>query len=142
MSSSFDAVTAALSAVEERRAAQRLAEEAELEDARSGSEDSSDEEEDEYGEELTPAMDAAILRTLRMIRKGEGVYGDEKVIERELARWSRSFTTGIQRTNTLLSSRIEALKDTSMLADSLKLNLPRAQANKVSKVDRPSVSAF
>jgi protein KRI1 len=85
MSSSFDAVTAALSAVEERRAAQRLAEEFELEDARSGSEDESDEEEDEYGEELTPAMDAAILRTLRMIRKGEGVYGDEKVIERELA---------------------------------------------------------
>ena len=83
------AVKAALTAVESRRAAQRQAELEELEadldqDQDDDDEtDESDEEEDEYGEELTPAMDAAILRTLRMIRSGEGVYGDEKVIEGE-----------------------------------------------------------
>ena len=84
------AVKAALTAVESRRAAQRQAELEELEadldhddDDDDDETDESDEEEDEYGEELTPAMDAAILRTLRMIRSGEGVYGDEKVIEGE-----------------------------------------------------------
>lgn len=46
----------------------------------------SDEDEDDYGEELTPAMDAAILRTLRMIRRGEGVYGNEKVLEGMLSK--------------------------------------------------------
>lgn len=77
------AVKAALTAVESRRAAQR---QAELEDLEADLEaedvsDESDEGEDEYGEELTPAMDAAILRTLRMIRSGKGVYEGERVIE-------------------------------------------------------------
>ncbi|GMK56597.1 hypothetical protein CspeluHIS016_0304370 [Cutaneotrichosporon spelunceum] len=50
------------------------------------SSDSSDDTvEDEDGEELTPAMDAAILRTLAKIRNKEGVYGTDKVLETELA---------------------------------------------------------
>jgi hypothetical protein len=42
--------------------------------------------EDEDGLELTPALDAAILRTLGKIRRGEGVHGAEKVLEEELGR--------------------------------------------------------
>jgi protein KRI1 len=42
--------------------------------------------EDEDGLELTPALDAAILRTLGKIRRKEGVYGSEKVLEEELGR--------------------------------------------------------
>jgi hypothetical protein len=42
--------------------------------------------EDEDGFELTPALDAAILRTLGKIRRGEGVHGAEKVLEEELGR--------------------------------------------------------
>ena len=45
------------------------------------SSDESDETEDEDGAELTPAMDAAILRTLAMIRKREGVYGSENILQ-------------------------------------------------------------
>ncbi|KAJ9094327.1 hypothetical protein QFC19_008013 [Naganishia cerealis] len=49
--------------------------------------DSEDEEEDEEGEELTPALDAAIMRTLAMIRKkDEGVYGSGNVLEEQLRR--------------------------------------------------------
>lgn len=40
--------------------------------------------EDEEGTDLTPALDAAILRTLGKIRRGEGVYEGEKVLETEL----------------------------------------------------------
>ncbi len=42
---------------------------------------SSDETEDEDGEELTPALDAAILRTLQKIKRKEGVYGSENVLQ-------------------------------------------------------------
>lgn len=45
---------------------------------------SEDVTEDEDGLELTPALDAAILRTLNKIRRGEGVYGQERVLEKEL----------------------------------------------------------
>lgn len=49
-------------------------------DASSDSE--SEEEEDEEGEELTPALDAAILRTLARIRnKDEAVYGSGPVLQ-------------------------------------------------------------
>ncbi|KAL1412555.1 Kinetochore protein Spc24 [Vanrija albida] len=42
--------------------------------------------EDEDGDELTPAMDAAILRTLSKIRrKDEGVYGTDNILQTELA---------------------------------------------------------
>jgi protein KRI1 len=45
------------------------------------SEDSEDETEDEDGEELTPAVDAAILRTLaRIKRKDPEIYRSEKGI--------------------------------------------------------------
>lgn len=45
------------------------------------SEDSEDETEDEDGEELTPALDAAILRTLaRIKRKDPEIYKSEKSI--------------------------------------------------------------
>ncbi|WVQ84513.1 hypothetical protein IAT38_006667 [Cryptococcus sp. DSM 104549] len=47
---------------------------------------SSDVTEDEDGTELTPALDAAILRTLSKIRKKEGVYGGEDVLQEELKR--------------------------------------------------------
>ncbi|WVR07983.1 hypothetical protein IAU60_005026 [Kwoniella sp. DSM 27419] len=47
---------------------------------------SSDVTEDEDGTELTPALDAAILRTLSMIKKKEGVYGSENVLQEELKR--------------------------------------------------------
>jgi hypothetical protein len=43
--------------------------------------DESDETEDEDGEELTPVMDAAILRTLARIRRGEGVEEGRNVFE-------------------------------------------------------------
>lgn len=43
--------------------------------------DSEDVTEDEDGVELTPALDAAIMRTLGMIRRKEGVYGDEQVLQ-------------------------------------------------------------
>jgi hypothetical protein len=47
---------------------------------------SDDTVEDEDGDELTPAMDAAILRTLSKIRrKDEGVYGTENILQTELA---------------------------------------------------------
>lgn len=41
--------------------------------------------EDEDGEELTPAMDAAILRTLSKIRRKDGVYSGENILAAELA---------------------------------------------------------
>ncbi|WWC92889.1 uncharacterized protein L201_007851 [Kwoniella dendrophila CBS 6074] len=47
---------------------------------------SSDVTEDEDGEELTPALDAAILRTLSKIKNKEGVYGKENVLQEELQR--------------------------------------------------------
>ncbi|WVQ95967.1 hypothetical protein IAU59_003066 [Kwoniella sp. CBS 9459] len=47
---------------------------------------SSDVTEDEDGDELTPALDAAILRTLSKIKKKEGVYGSENVLQEELKR--------------------------------------------------------
>ncbi|WWD04222.1 hypothetical protein V865_002290 [Kwoniella europaea PYCC6329] len=45
---------------------------------------SSDVTEDEDGDELTPALDAAILRTLSKIKRKEGVYGKEDVLQEEL----------------------------------------------------------
>ncbi|AAW45496.1 ribosome biogenesis-related protein, putative [Cryptococcus deneoformans JEC21] len=45
---------------------------------------SEDVTEDEEGNELTPALDAAILRTLSKIKKKEGVYGGENVLQEEL----------------------------------------------------------
>ncbi|KIR34208.1 protein KRI1 [Cryptococcus deuterogattii MMRL2647] len=45
---------------------------------------SEDVTEDEEGNELTPALDAAILRTLSKIKKREGVYGGENVLQEEL----------------------------------------------------------
>lgn len=143
MSSANPAVAAALTAVESRRAAQRQAELEELEsdlDDNEVSSDESDEEEDEYGEELTPAMDAAILRTLRLIRSGKGVYEGEKVIEGEFELAGLGDGSGravnVDCAGGLrgLSGRIwsclivEALKDTSIQAETLKLNHPRAQA--------------
>ena len=61
-------------------------------DSSSGSSDSysesasSSEEvtEDENGAELTPALDAAILRTLGRIKRGDGVYGSEDVLSEAL----------------------------------------------------------
>jgi protein KRI1 len=51
-------------------------------DSDSASESSSESEtEDEDGEELTPVMDAAILRTLSRIRRGEGVESGRNVFE-------------------------------------------------------------
>ncbi|WWC65922.1 uncharacterized protein I303_108544 [Kwoniella dejecticola CBS 10117] len=47
---------------------------------------SSDVTEDEDGDELTPALDAAILRTLSKIKRKEGVYGQEDVLQEELKR--------------------------------------------------------
>jgi protein KRI1 len=45
---------------------------------------SSDVTEDEDGAELTPALDAAILRTLSKIKNKQGVYGDNNVLQEEL----------------------------------------------------------
>lgn len=57
----------------------------EASDAESESSSSSEDvTEDEDGLELTPALDAAILRTLNKIRRGEGVYGQERVLDQEL----------------------------------------------------------
>lgn len=43
--------------------------------------DSEDETEDEDGEELTPAVDAAILRTLARIRRGDpDIYDSSKSV--------------------------------------------------------------
>jgi hypothetical protein len=52
----------------------------------SGSETDSSEDvtEDEDGVDLTPALDAAILRTLAKIRNKRGVYEGENVLENEL----------------------------------------------------------
>jgi hypothetical protein len=52
----------------------------------SGSETDSSEDvtEDEDGVDLTPALDAAILRTLAKIRNKRGVYEGENVLEDEL----------------------------------------------------------
>ena len=52
----------------------------------SGSETDSSEDvtEDEDGVDLTPALDAAILRTLAKIRNTRGVYEGENVLENEL----------------------------------------------------------
>ncbi|OCF34319.1 hypothetical protein I316_03833 [Kwoniella heveanensis BCC8398] len=63
--------------------------ELEFEESASGSESdysSSDVTEDEDGDELTPALDAAILRTLSKIKKKDGVYGSENVLQEELKR--------------------------------------------------------
>ncbi|EIW71389.1 hypothetical protein TREMEDRAFT_67737 [Tremella mesenterica DSM 1558] len=49
-----------------------------------GSDSSSEVEEDEDGDELTPALDAAILRTLHKIRNKQGVYEGEDVLANEL----------------------------------------------------------
>lgn len=46
---------------------------------------SSDTDEDDDGEQLTPALDAAILRTLAKIKKGgEELYAGENVLQTEL----------------------------------------------------------
>ena len=45
---------------------------------------SNDVSEDEHGVELTPALDAAILRTLGKIKRQEGVYGTEDVLREAL----------------------------------------------------------
>lgn len=45
---------------------------------------SEDVTEDEFGEELTPALDAAILQTLGRIKRKEGVYGTENVLQEAL----------------------------------------------------------
>ena len=45
---------------------------------------SEDVTEDEHGFELTPALDAAILRTLGKIKRREGVYGSEDVLKEAL----------------------------------------------------------
>jgi hypothetical protein len=142
MSSANPAVAAALTAVESRRAAQRQAELEDLESDLDDDEvsDESDEEEDEYGEELTPAMDAAILRTLRLIRSGKGVYEGEKVIEGEFETAGLGFGCGrVVHVDSWVRINgsccriwscliVEALKDTSIQAETLKLNHPRAQA--------------
>lgn len=55
-------------------------------DSESDYESSSDDTiEDEDGDELTPAMDAAILRTLAKIRKKDGVYDGVDILQTELA---------------------------------------------------------
>ena len=51
-----------------------------LDSESSYSSSSEDVTEDEHGVELTPALDAAILKTLGKIRRGEGVYGSEDVL--------------------------------------------------------------
>ena len=56
-----------------------------MSDSASQSDSSSDVTEDEHGFELTPALDAAILRTLGKIRRREGVYGSENVLQEALA---------------------------------------------------------
>jgi len=48
------------------------------------SDSSEDVTEDEDGVDLTPALDAAILRTLAKIRNKRGVYEGENVLENEL----------------------------------------------------------
>lgn len=54
-------------------------EEEDLQDEESDSE--SDETEDEDGEELTPAVDVAVLRTLALIKnKDPGIYNSSKKI--------------------------------------------------------------
>jgi protein KRI1 len=55
-------------------------------DSESGSETDSSEDvtEDEDGVDLTPALDAAILRTLAKIRNKNGVYEGENVLANEL----------------------------------------------------------
>lgn len=55
-------------------------------DSDSGSETDSSEDvtEDEDGVDLTPALDAAILRTLAKIRNKKGVYEGEEVLANEL----------------------------------------------------------
>lgn len=55
-------------------------------DSDSGSETDSSEDvtEDEDGVDLTPALDAAILRTLAKIRNKSGVYEGENVLANEL----------------------------------------------------------
>jgi hypothetical protein len=57
-----------------------------LSESDSGSETDSSEDvtEDEDGIDLTPALDAAILRTLAKIRNKRGVYEGENVLENEL----------------------------------------------------------
>jgi protein KRI1 len=45
---------------------------------------SEDVSEDEFGEELTPALDAAILQTLGKIKRREGVYSGENVLQEAL----------------------------------------------------------
>jgi protein KRI1 len=59
---------------------------AQASDSDSGSETDSSEDvtEDEDGVDLTPALDAAILRTLAKIRNKRGVYEGENVLENEL----------------------------------------------------------
>ncbi|ORY34649.1 KRI1-like family C-terminal-domain-containing protein [Naematelia encephala] len=54
--------------------------------------------EDEEGAELTPALDAAILRTLAKIKNGQGVYGDERILESELkAAEERAKSLGLKK---------------------------------------------
>jgi protein KRI1 len=57
-----------------------------ISDSDSGSETDSSEDvtEDEDGVDLTPALDAAILRTLAKIRNKNGVYEGENVLANEL----------------------------------------------------------
>ncbi|KAF8311870.1 hypothetical protein DL93DRAFT_2060627 [Clavulina sp. PMI_390] len=70
------------------------------EDENNGEDDSESETEDEDGEELTPAVDAAILRTLARIQKKDPAIYDaaQGVFQEEQARTSSSTPWGYQAT--------------------------------------------
>lgn len=64
----------------------RNAKKEELSASDTGSETDSSEDvtEDEDGMDMTPALDAAILRTLAKIRSKKGLYGGENILADEL----------------------------------------------------------
>ena len=69
---------------------------------------SEDVTEDEEGDELTPALDAAILQTLRKIRSGKGVYEKEDVMAEALrgAEERAKEMMGLHRTGKSAKSKV------------------------------------
>lgn len=67
-------------------------------------------EEDEFGEELTPALDAAILQTLGRIKRKEGVYGSENVLQEALqAAEKRAGSLGVKALKRVVEDKVRHL---------------------------------
>lgn len=71
---------------------------------------SEDVSEDEFGEELTPALDAAILQTLGKIKRKEGVYSGENVLQEALKEAEKKAgSLGVKTLQRMVAAKVSSL---------------------------------